>query len=133
MSEKIHTTVLPDSQAVNKAVTAEIGHLIRSRAQSGQQCILGLATGSTPTGVFNEPGSGRDSHTRLITLDKVTRLDAAADFFGEQYVPRRAVTMGINTIMSAKRIIMIAFGEGKASVIAKAVEGPVTPALPASF
>jgi glucosamine-6-phosphate deaminase len=82
---------------------------------------------------FNEPGSSSSSRTRVITLDKVTRLDAAADFFGEQYVPRRAITMGVGTILAAKRIILLAFGEGKAEILAKALQGPVTPQVPASF
>jgi glucosamine-6-phosphate deaminase len=82
---------------------------------------------------FNEPGSSRESRTRLITLDKLTRLDAASDFFGEQYVPRRAITMGVGTILSAKRVIIMAFGEGKAKVVAKALEGPITPAVSSSF
>jgi len=82
---------------------------------------------------FNEPGSAEDSWTRIITLDKLTRLDAAADFFGEQYVPRRAITMGVGTILSAKRVLMLAFGEGKAGIIARAIEGPITSQVSASF
>ena len=230
--EKIPLQVMTDPRAVDRAVAAEIASLIRDKAAAGRPCVLGLATGSTPIGVydelirlhrdeqlsfkhvitfnldeyfpmqpdglqsynrfmhehlfdhididpanvhipdgrvpaeqvnafcrayeqsirdaggldlqllgigrtghvgFNEPGSGRDSRTRLITLDQVTRLDAASDFFGEQYVPRRAITMGVGTILDARRLIMIAFGENKAAVIAKAIEGPITPAIPATF
>ncbi len=230
--EKIPVVVHHSPSAVNRVVAGEIAALIRERCASGGTCVLGLATGSTPVGVydelarlhreqalsfanvvtfnldeyfpmdpaslqsyqrfmrehlfdrvdipfenihipdgtiapedvnaycdayekkirefggldlqilgigrtghvgFNEPGSSRDSRTRLITLDRVTRLDAASDFFGEQYVPRRAITMGVGTILSAKRILMLAFGEGKAAVVAKAVEGPVTSAVAASF
>ena len=82
---------------------------------------------------FNEPGSAEDSRTRIITLDKITRLDASADFFGEQYVPRRAITMGVGTILAAKRVFLLAFGEGKAAVVARALEGPVTAQVSASF
>lgn len=82
---------------------------------------------------FNEPGSTRDSRTRLIVLDRITRLDAASDFFGEENVPRRAMTMGVATVLSAKRIVMLAFGENKAAVITKAIEGPATSSCPASF
>jgi glucosamine-6-phosphate deaminase len=92
-----------------------------------------LGIGRTGHVGFNEPGSARDSRTRLITLDRVTRMDAASDFFGEQYVPRRALTMGVGTILRAKSIVLIAFGEGKSSVIAKAIEGPITPSIPATF
>lgn len=93
--------------------------------------ILGI--GRTGHIGFNEPGSGRDSRTRLITLDKVTRLDAASDFFGEQDVPRRAITMGVGTILAARQVILIAFGEGKAPIVAAAVEGPLTDSVAASF
>ncbi len=232
MFEKIPTAVYRDSAAASRAVAAEIADLIRAAARKSRPCVLGLATGSTPVGVynelvrlhreeglsfkhvitfnldeyypmqpmelqsyhrfmrehlfdhvdieprnihipdgtlpmeqvheycaayeraiaeaggidlqllgigrtghigFNEPGSGRDSRTRLITLDKVTRLDAASDFFGEEHVPRRAITMGVGTILSARRVVLLAFGEHKASVVAQAVEGPVTPAVAASF
>jgi glucosamine-6-phosphate deaminase len=230
--ELVPTTVFPDSRQVNHAVAGEIADLIRAKAARGESCVLGLATGSTPTGVyeelvrlhkqegltfknvitfnldeyfpmqprelqsyhrfmhehlfdridipaanihipdgtipaervneycrqyekaivdaggidlqllgigrtghvgFNEPGSSRESRTRLITLDRVTRMDAASDFFGEQYVPRRAITMGVGTILAAKKVILIAFGEGKAPVVARAVEGPITAAVAASF
>ena len=230
--ELVPTTAFPDSRQVNQAVATEIAALIRDKARLGQQCVLGLATGSTPTGVyeelvrmhqheglsfknvvtfnldeyfpmqpmelqsyhrfmhehlfdrvdippanihipdgtipfeqvnefcrqyeksilehggidlqilgigrtghvgFNEPGSSRESRTRLITLDRVTRLDAASDFFGEEHVPRRAITMGVGTILAAKRVILIAFGEGKAPVVARAVEGPITTAVAASY
>ena len=81
----------------------------------------------------NEPGSERSSRTRMITLDRVTRLDAASEFFGAENVPRHAITMGVGTILEAKRIILLAFGEGKAPVIAKTVEEPAMPSIPASF
>jgi glucosamine-6-phosphate deaminase len=230
--ERIATEVFAQAEQASAAVAGEIAALVRTRQAAGKRCVLGLATGSTPTGVyaelvrlhqqealsfkgvvtfnldeyfpmkpndlqsyrrfmdehlfnhididkadtrvpdgtlpiekvsaycadyeraiqeaggldlqllgigrtghigFNEPGSGADSRTRLITLDGVTRRDAASDFFGEQYVPRRAITMGVGTILQARRLIMMAFGEGKAPVVAKAVEGPITPAVAASF
>ncbi|MEX2216712.1 MAG: glucosamine-6-phosphate deaminase [Phycisphaeraceae bacterium] len=230
--ERIPTVVYERSAEVSKAVAAEIATLIRQRAEAGRHAVLGLATGSTPTGVynelirlhqeeglsfknvitfnldeyfpmqthelqsyvrfmrehlfdhidipkeninipdgtlavekvfdhcrayekkitdlggidlqilgigrtghigFNEPGSGKDSRTRLITLDRVTRMDAASDFFGEENVPRRAITMGVGTIMGAQRVILMAFGEGKAPVVAHAIQGPITPAIAASF
>lgn len=93
--------------------------------------ILGI--GRTGHIGFNEPGSGENSLTRLITLDQKTRLDAASDFFGEENVPRKAITMGIGTIMKARRIIMMAWGEGKSKIIQKAVEGPITEQIPSTF
>ncbi|MEE2705817.1 MAG: glucosamine-6-phosphate deaminase [Planctomycetota bacterium] len=230
--ERIPCAVHPKAKDASIAVAHEIADLIRSRAAEGKHCVLGLATGSTPTAVydelvrlhreeglsfanvitfnldeyypmrpnelqsyfrfmqehlfdlvdiapenafvpdgtiaaddvhgyceryeqrirdaggidiqllgigrtghigFNEPGSGRDSRTRLITLDHVTRTDAASDFFGEENVPRRAVTMGVGTILGARRVIMLVFGEHKSPIIARAVEGNVTPSVAASF
>ncbi len=82
---------------------------------------------------FNEPGAGPDTRTRLVTLDRLTRRDAARDFRGEANVPRHAITMGVGTILDARAIRLLAWGEGKAAAVAQAVEGPQTPALPASF
>jgi glucosamine-6-phosphate deaminase len=92
-----------------------------------------LGIGRTGHVGFNEPGSPTDSRTRLITLDKLTRMDAASDFYGENFVPRRAITMGVGSILDARQIILMAFGEGKAKVVRQAVEGPITAAIPATF
>lgn len=230
--ERIPVHVFPHSAQANQAVAGQIADLIRERAAEGRNCVLGLATGSTPVGVydelvrlhreeglslsnvitfnldeyypmqpnelqsyvrfmrehlfdlvdippanchvpdgtlpieqvsdyctwyeeqiekaggidiqilgvgrtghigFNEPGSSAQSRTRLITLDRVTRIDAASDFFGQEHVPRRAITMGVGTILAARQIIMLAFGEHKAPIIAKAVEGEVSATIAASF
>lgn len=93
--------------------------------------ILGI--GRTGHIGFNEPGSGPESRTRMITLDRMTRGDAAADFYGEGLVPRRAITMGVGTILEAKKIYLLAFGEGKSPVIAQAVEGEISNVIAASF
>jgi len=82
---------------------------------------------------FNEPGSLKSTKTRLVDLDRSTRIDAASDFFGVEHVPHQAITMGISTILSSKRIIMMAFSEGKARNVQKTAEGDVTPTLPASY
>ncbi len=230
--ERIDTAVFDNAAQVSGAVAAEIAQIIRERAAEGKSCVLGLATGSTPTGVyaelirlhaeenlsfanvvtfnldeyypmdpqalqsyvrfmnehlfdhvdidpanvhvpngeqaveqvsdycrryeqkirdaggidlqilgigrtghigFNEPGSARDSRTRMIWLDGLTRLDAASDFFGIDNVPRRAITMGVGTILDAKRVILMAFGENKAPVVAQAIEGQISPAVAASY
>lgn len=232
MAERIPVQAFESSSAASRAVAGEIAALIREKAARGEAAVLGLATGSTPVGVyeelvrlhrdddlsfanvvafnldeywpmrpdelqsydrfmveylfdhinidpanvhvpdgtvareeigacceayeraireaggidfqilgigrtghigFNEPGSPRDSRTRLITLDKVTRLDAASDFFGEWNVPRKAITMGVGTILAARRIVLLAFGEHKAPIIRRAVEDDVTPSVAASF
>lgn len=82
---------------------------------------------------FNEPGSHVNSSTRLITLDHVTRFDAAYEFGSVNNVPRKAITMGIGTILKAKKIVLVALGERKTQIIKKAVEGPVTEFIPASY
>ena len=93
--------------------------------------ILGI--GKTGHIGFNEPGSGAESRTRLVTLDVITRRDAAADFFGEEFVPREAVTMGVATILEAREIAILATGEHKASIVARAVEGEVDVEVAATF
>ena len=92
-----------------------------------------LGIGRTGHIGFNEPGSGKNSRTRLISLDHITIVDAASDFFGEENVPQKAITMGVGTILDAKRIILMAWGEGKASIIRKTVEGPLTEIVPATY
>jgi glucosamine-6-phosphate deaminase len=93
--------------------------------------ILGI--GRTGHIGFNEPGSDIKSKTRLITLDHITRADAASDFFGEENVPRTAITMGVGSIQEAKRVILMSWGELKAEIIQKTVEGPLTDAVPATY
>jgi len=230
--EKIPTVIYSTSTEASVAVASEIASLIRERAAEGKNAVLGLATGSTPVGIydelirlheeenlsfknvitfnldeyypmkpdslqsyvrfmkehlfdhidiprdqvhipdgtldeddisrfceeyetnikqaggidiqllgigrtghigFNEPGSRPDSETRLITLDKITRKDAASDFFGEEYVPRRAITMGVGTIMRAKKVYLMAWGEGKAGIIQQTVEGDIKESIPATY
>lgn len=93
--------------------------------------ILGI--GRTGHIGFNEPGSSLKSKTRMVRLDRMTMLDAASDFFGKENVPSKAITMGVGTIMNAKRVILMAWGEGKASIIRQAVEGPIKESIPATF
>ena len=82
---------------------------------------------------FNEPGSGIYSKTRLVTLDDSTRLANAYEFGNMSQVPRMAITMGIQTILKSKRIILMGWGETKAPVIQKAVEKDDTEDIPASL
>lgn len=92
-----------------------------------------LGIGRTGHIGFNEPGSGLTSTTRLVKLDALTITDAAKDFIKEEYVPLRALTMGVGTIMKARRIILMAWGEGKAKILQQTVEGRVSEEVPASF
>ena len=230
--ERIPLQVFPHARDASRAVANHIAELIRKRAADNENCVLGLATGSTPVGIydelvrlhqqdglsfanvvtfnldeyfpmqpnelqsyvrfmnehlfdhldipkenihipdgtlddekvteycqqyenrideaggidiqilgigrtghigFNEPGSSRRSLTRLITLDRVTRLDAASDFFGEEHVPRRAITMGVGTILHAREIFILAFGEHKAPIVSQAVEREINSSVSASY
>jgi len=101
--------------------------------RSGGIDLLLLGIGRNGHVAFNEPFSGRRSRTRLATLDPITRRDAASDFFSEESVPHQAVTMGLGTILEARKIILIALGEHKAEIVREAAEGPVTDRVPASF
>lgn len=230
--ERLRCTIFGNAKEAARKVATEIASLIRIRKAEGRNCVLGLATGSTPTGIyaelvrmhkeeglsfanvitfnldeyypmqpddvqsyvrfmrehlfnhidikpenanvpdgtmavekvadycreyetkiqtsggidiqilgigrtghigFNEPGSDQTTRTRMITLDTVTRIDAASDFFGTENVPRRAITMGVGTILEARRVFILAFGENKAGIVAKTVEGEMTTSIPATY
>ncbi|HTL06489.1 MAG TPA: glucosamine-6-phosphate deaminase [Gemmatimonadales bacterium] len=230
--ERIPTRDFTEHEALTREVAARIGGLIRAKQSRGERAVLGLATGSTPVGVyrelirlhqdeglsfrgvisfnldeyypmdpgslhsyhrfmwenlfrhididpadvhlpqgnlpreripeacaeyeaairaaggidfqllgigktghigFNEPGSGVRSRTRLVTLDTITRRDAAGDFFGEANVPREAITMGVATILEAREIAILATGEHKAAIVRRAVEGEVDTEVAATF
>lgn len=230
--EKIHNVIFENSNVASLAVAEEIAELIKSKQEANQNCVLGLATGSSPINVyeelvrmhqeeglsfknvitfnldeyypmerentqsywyfmhehlfnhvdilpeninipdgtlkpeeihqfcidyelkikeaggldfqllgigrtghigFNEPGSHFNSGTRNITLDHITRIDAATSFLGIDHVPRVAITMGISTIRKAKRIVLMAWGVNKASVVKDTIEGEITSEVPATY
>ena len=93
--------------------------------------ILGIGTNGHIG--FNEPGSHLNSETRTITLDHLTRFDAAPAFQGIENVPRKAVTMGIQTILNAKRVLLMAWGSYKAEIIQKAIEGEISCFIPTTY
>jgi glucosamine-6-phosphate deaminase len=93
--------------------------------------ILGI--GRTGHIGFNEPGSAPNSGTRMVTLDDLTRRDAARDFGGKADVPTKAITMGIGTIFKAREIILMAWSKKKAEIIKKAVEGEISGEVPATY
>lgn len=92
-----------------------------------------LGIGRTGHIGFNEPGSHSNSGTRSITLNHITRADAAQSFLGINNVPRRAITMGIGTIKKAKRVVLLAWGENKASIIKETIEGDISAQVPATY
>jgi len=230
--ENIDTIVFENSTSASKAVAKEIADLIRVKQAQKQPCILGLATGSSPKGLyaelvrlhneedlsfknvisfnldeyypmepdsvnsyvrfmkeqlfnhvdilpenyhvpdgqlskeniadycdayeakiesfgcfdlqilgiggnghigFNESGSLQNSKTRLVALDHITRVAASGDFSGLENTPRTAITLGVKKIMEAKRVILMAWGEGKSNIIRASAEGEVTSRVPASY
>ena len=82
---------------------------------------------------FNEPGSARDSRTRVVELAPETRAHAAAAFGGLERVPERAITLGVADILDARAVRVLAFGAGKAGVVRRTLEGHIGPDCPASF
>ena len=80
---------------------------------------------------FNEPGSSFNSKTRVIHLDQQTRIANTYEFHDLNKVPKLAITVGISSIMKAKKIVLLAWGD-KASIVAKSIEGDVTEQIPAS-
>ena len=128
--EAVH---IPSGTAAEADLDAECAAYEKAIADAGGIDFQILGIGRMGHIGFNEPGSDRASRTRRVRLDKVTRKDAAGDFFGEEHVPELAVTMGVATILEARQIALLAFGEHKAPVIRRAVEGKVAPAVAASF
>ena len=81
----------------------------------------------------NEPGSPYSSRTRLITLNTNTRISAASEFFGVDYVPNYSLTMGIQTLLESKTIYYLAWGEGESKAVKNLVEGKVDETNPSSY
>jgi len=92
-----------------------------------------LGIGRTAHIGFNEPGSHQNSSTRMVTLDHLTRSDAASSFLGMENVPKKAVTMGVATVLDAKRVVLLAWGQNKATVIQETIEGTITSIKPATY
>ena len=124
---------IPRGDIPREKVAEETHHYEEMIREAGGIDVQILGIGKTGHIGFNEPGSGIDSRTRLVTLDMVTRKDAAADFFGEDNVPREAISMGVGTIMEAREILILATGEHKADVVRRAVEGEIDLEVPATF
>jgi glucosamine-6-phosphate deaminase len=101
-------------------------------AKAGGVDVQFLGIGSDGHLAFNEPGSSLASRTRIKTLTAQTREDNARFFGSLDEVPKHVLTQGLGTILEARHLLLIATGEGKASAVAAAVEGPVSASCPAS-
>ncbi len=124
---------IPDGTVPMEAVYDHCLDYERRIVEAGGLDLQILGIGRTGHIGFNEPGSSADSITRMITLDRVTRQDAAADFMGVANVPRSAITMGVGTILEARRLVLMAWGSNKAGIVQEAVEGHMTDQVSASF
>jgi len=129
-AENIH---IPSGTLPEADLAAHCRAYEKAIAEAGGIDLQVLGVGRVGHIGFNEPGSDRATRTRRIRLDKVTRKDAAADFFGEEHVPEMAITMGVGTILEAREICLLAFGEHKAPILRRAVEGEISAAVAASF
>ena len=125
--------VTPDAElAVKDPVAAATVYEDQIAAVGGIDLQL-LGIGRNGHVAFNEPGSLAASRTRVIELDSVTRADAVGAFGSEEAVPTHAITVGIATILEAKRLRLLAFGEGKAAAVGRTMRGPVGADVPATF
>ncbi|MEV5040596.1 glucosamine-6-phosphate deaminase [Microbacterium sp. LMI1x-1-1.1] len=128
-SARVH---VPEGAAADPAAAAARYEAAIAGAGGVDLQILGI--GANGHIGFNEPGSAVDSRTRVVDLAPRTVADNSRFFDGDaRLVPTRALTQGIGTILDAREIVLIAWGESKADAVARAVEGPQTAELPASF
>jgi glucosamine-6-phosphate deaminase len=119
----------PDGQAVDLA--AECARYERAIAGAGGLDLALLGIGGNGHVAFNEPPAPWASRTRVVQLAAAT-VESAAAGFGAEAVPRQALTMGIATILAARRCVLVATGIGKAAAVARMLAQPPTPELPAS-
>jgi glucosamine-6-phosphate deaminase len=113
-------------------LTAACARYEAAIAEAGGVDLQLLGIGTDGHIGFNEPGSSLASRTRIKTLTDRTRQDNARFFRSPSEVPRHVVTQGVGTILEARHLVLLAFGEAKADAVARAVEGPVTAMVPGS-
>ena len=132
-----HVNVDPQRTHVPNGMAADLAaHAVeyeRLIAEAGGIDLQLLGIGHNGHIAFNEPGASRDSRTRVVPLTEQTIEKNARFFDSAEQVPRTAITMGIGTILEAKRIVMLATGRGKAEAIRLAVEGEIDESHPASL
>jgi len=124
-------THIPDGQATDVPATCRAYEEKIQAAGGIDLQILGIG-GDGHIG-FNEPSSSLTSRTRIKSLTQRTRQDNAPFFEKPEDIPQHVITMGVGTIMDAREIVLLAFGQGKAAPISATVEGPITASVPASI
>jgi glucosamine-6-phosphate deaminase len=129
--------VLPDNIDIPNGAAAvdaaaECARYERAIREAGGLDLLVAGVGANGHIAFNEPGSSFSSRTRLVSLSPETIANALPHFAGDSEVPRQAITVGIGTILEARRILVIAAGSRKADAVKRALQGPVSESLPAS-
>jgi glucosamine-6-phosphate deaminase len=127
---KLKNTHLPNGLAAD--FKAECTAYERKISDNGGIDLQVLGIGLNGHMGFNEPDSDFNSRTKLETLSAVTRMQNAPLFPSPDEMPRRAITMGVGTILEARECILLATGQEKAEVVARAIEGPLTTAVTAS-
>jgi glucosamine-6-phosphate deaminase len=123
----------PSSKVADKEIVNHCYDYERKIKRTGGIDYQILGIGRTGHIGFNEPGTPISARTRRVPLTDITRQDAAPAFDGIENVPTHAITMGCGTILAARRIALLAWGSPKASIVRKALEGPVTPKITASY
>jgi glucosamine-6-phosphate deaminase len=124
---------IPNGELPKEEVKAHCVDYEKKIEEAGGIDLQVLGIGNNGHIGFNEPGSSIFSRTRLISLENSTRIANSYEFATISEVPRMAITMGLSTILKARRIVLLAWGPGKAPIVQKAVEGHVTEQVPASL
>lgn len=118
--------------SVEADALASVRHHEQRIAAAGGLDVLVLGLGQNGHLGFNEPGSAEDSPARVLDLDAIS-VEANRQWFGGDYAPARGVTVGMKTILAARRVILLAFGPHKAAAVRAMLEGPRSPQCPASL
>jgi glucosamine-6-phosphate deaminase len=124
---------IPDGGLPKDEIKAHCAAYEAAIADAGGIDLQVLGIGHNGHIGFNEPGSSIHSRTRLINLEQDTRLANAFEFANPGQVPRLAITMGLSTILASRRILLLAWGGGKARIVRRAAEGAVSESVPASL
>jgi glucosamine-6-phosphate deaminase len=119
------------SSCEQEAVASLLAHEKRIAEEGGLDVIV-LGLGQNGHLGFNEPGSAPDSPGRMLDLDSIS-IEANRKWFGGDYAPAKGVTVGLKTILAARRVLILAYGPHKAAATQAMVLGPVTDGCPASF